>query len=112
MEQVRLGTSDLSVSRIALGTWQLSADWGDTEERAVTAAIHQARELGINFFDTAQAYGFGASERLLGLALRGELRHRREDVVIAPKGGMRPSRRGRDGTQALSGSGPASGTAG
>jgi aryl-alcohol dehydrogenase-like predicted oxidoreductase len=90
MEQVRLGRSDLSVSRIALGTWQLSADWGDTDERALTAAIQQARELGINFFDSAQAYGFGASERLLGLALRGELRHRREDVVIATKGGMRP----------------------
>jgi aryl-alcohol dehydrogenase-like predicted oxidoreductase len=94
MEQARLGRSDLYSSRIALGTWQLSADWGDTDERAVTAAIHQARELGINFFDTAQAYGFGASERLLRLALRGELRHRREDVVIATRGACGPSRRG------------------
>lgn len=53
---------------------------------------HQARELGINFFDTAQAYGFGASERLLGLALRGELRHRHEDVVAAGVAGHQQPR--------------------
>jgi aryl-alcohol dehydrogenase-like predicted oxidoreductase len=49
----------------------------------------RARDLGINFFDTAQAYGFGASERLLGRALRDELGHRRDQVVIATEGGLR-----------------------
>jgi hypothetical protein len=89
MERVRLGRSELSVSRLALGTWQLSHDWGDADERALATAIRQARELGISLFDTAQAHGFGASERLLGRALRDELRHNRGDVVIATKGGMR-----------------------
>ena len=51
---VRLGRSELSVSRLGLGTWQLSPDWGDADERALTTAIRQARELGINLFDTAQ----------------------------------------------------------
>ncbi len=46
-------------------------------------------ELGINFFDSAQGYGFGASERLLGAALAGELRSNRDDVVVATKGGLR-----------------------
>jgi aryl-alcohol dehydrogenase-like predicted oxidoreductase len=53
------------------------------------AAIRRARELGVNFFDTAQAYGFGASERLLGEALRDELRRNRDELVIATKGGLR-----------------------
>jgi aryl-alcohol dehydrogenase-like predicted oxidoreductase len=52
-------------------------------------AIRRARELGVNFFDTAQAYGFGASERLLGRALRGELTRNRDELVIATKGGLR-----------------------
>jgi hypothetical protein len=45
--------------------------------------------LGVNFFDTAQAYGFGASERLLGKALRGELTSERDELAIATKGGLR-----------------------
>jgi aryl-alcohol dehydrogenase-like predicted oxidoreductase len=94
MEQVRLGKSGLSVSRLALGTWQFGGDWGSADEHAVTTTIRRARELGINLFDTAQAYGWGASERLLGRALRDELRHHREDVVIATKGGMRPEASG------------------
>jgi aryl-alcohol dehydrogenase-like predicted oxidoreductase len=48
-----------------------------------------ARDLGVNFFDTAQGYGFGASERLLGAALRDDLDHRRDEVVVATKGGLR-----------------------
>ncbi|MGY5014851.1 aldo/keto reductase [Streptomyces sp. 900105755] len=64
-------------------------DWGAFAEDDAKAAIHRARELGVNFFDTAQTYGFGASERLLGAALRGELRRRRDELVIATKGGLR-----------------------
>ncbi|HEY8755506.1 MAG TPA: aldo/keto reductase [Candidatus Dormibacteraeota bacterium] len=87
MTQVALGRSALSVSRIAFGTWQLGGDWGATDEEAAISAIRHAREQGINFFDTAQGYGFGASERLLARALEG---YRRDDVVIATKGGLRP----------------------
>jgi aryl-alcohol dehydrogenase-like predicted oxidoreductase len=89
MEQVTLGRSGLRVSRICFGTWQFGGEWGSTEERESTAAIRRALELDINFFDTAQAYGFGASEQLLGNALRDELRTRRDDIVVATKGGLR-----------------------
>jgi aryl-alcohol dehydrogenase-like predicted oxidoreductase len=89
MDHVTLGRSRLRVSRIAFGTWQFSGEWGSTEERDSTAAIRRALELEINFFDTAQAYGFGASEELLGRALRDELRSRRDEIVIATKGGLR-----------------------
>ena len=84
-----LGRSRLEVTRIAFGTWQLGGDWGSFEEGDAIEAIQHARRLGINFFDTAQAYGFGASERLLGRALRDELRSNRDELVIATKGGLR-----------------------
>jgi aryl-alcohol dehydrogenase-like predicted oxidoreductase len=89
MDTVTLGSSGLEVSPIAYGTWQLSGDWGEFDEREAIEAIHFARERGVNFFDTAQAYGFGASERMLGKALRDDLEHRRDEVVIATKGGQR-----------------------
>jgi aryl-alcohol dehydrogenase-like predicted oxidoreductase len=89
METTRLGMTDLQVSPIAFGTWQLGGEWGQFDEHEAIAAIRHARELGINLFDTAQAYGFGVSERLLGRALGDELNHHRDDVVIATKGGLR-----------------------
>jgi aryl-alcohol dehydrogenase-like predicted oxidoreductase len=89
MKTITLGKSGLDVSRIAFGTWQLGGDWGQFDEYAAVTAIRRARELGVNFFDTAQAYGFGASERLLGKALRDELTAHRDQLVIATKGGLR-----------------------
>jgi diketogulonate reductase-like aldo/keto reductase len=89
MEKIRLGITALEVTPLALGTWQLGGEWGDFDQREAVAAIRRARELGVNFFDTAQAYGFGASERLLGEALRDELRQHRDELVIATKGGLR-----------------------
>jgi aryl-alcohol dehydrogenase-like predicted oxidoreductase len=89
-QRVRLGRSGLEVSPIAFGTWQLGGEWGDFDEERAIEAIRRARGLGINLFDTAQAYGFGASERLLGRALADELRDDRDAVVIATKGGLRP----------------------
>jgi aryl-alcohol dehydrogenase-like predicted oxidoreductase len=82
--------TNLQVSPICLGTWQLGGDWGSFDERKAIDAIRHALDLGVNLFDSAQAYGFGASERLLGRALAPELRSRRDDVVIATKGGLRP----------------------
>src|SRR5581483_4236757 len=87
MEQTRLGRSGLVVSRLAFGTWQLGGDWGPTDEAAAMAAIRRAADLGVTLFDTAQAYGFGASERLLAKALEG----RHHEVMIATKGGLRPT---------------------
>lgn len=89
MEKVRLGRSGLQVSPICLGTWQLAGDWGGFDPRQAEDAVRDAWERGVNFFDTAQAYGFGASERLLGKALGQILRHHRDEVVLATKGGLR-----------------------
>jgi len=84
-----LGRSGLEVTKIAFGTWQLGGDWGSFEERDAIEAIQHARRLGIKFFDSAQAYGFGASERLLARALGDDLRSNRDELVIATKGGLR-----------------------
>ena len=78
METVTLGMTDLKVSRIAFGAWELGGEWGSVDENAAIATIRHARERGINVFDTAQAYGFGASERIVGRALRDDLDHHRE----------------------------------
>jgi hypothetical protein len=83
-----LGRSNLEVSRIAFGTWQLGGDWGPTDTTAAMEAIRRAAEKGVTFFDTAQAYGFGQSEHLLASALR---HLHRDDLVIATKGGLRPA---------------------
>lgn len=91
MRYTKLGISGLEVSRVAFGTWQLGGDWGATNEKQATAAIRQAADGGVTLFDTAQAYGFGASERLLGKALQGR---RRDELVIATKGGLRPDNGG------------------
>jgi aryl-alcohol dehydrogenase-like predicted oxidoreductase len=89
MEPVTLGKTDLKVSPIAFGAWELGGEWGSFQTDEAVAAIRRARTLGINLFDTAQGYGFGASERLLATALRNDLDHSRGDVVIATKGGLR-----------------------
>jgi aryl-alcohol dehydrogenase-like predicted oxidoreductase len=73
------------VSRIGLGTWQFgSREWGYGDSYADQAAVdivRRARELGISLFDTAEIYGFGRSERILGAALG----HERGEVVVASK---------------------------
>ncbi len=90
MKTTRLGKTELEVSRIAFGTWQVSGEWGSYDTDDAQKAIRHALELGVNFFDTAQAYGFGESEQVLAGALRHELDHDRDSVVIATKGGINP----------------------
>src|SRR6266540_3217549 len=76
MRQVRLGQTDLQVSRIAFGTWAFGGDWGASDLQDSKDSIHRALELGINLFDTAQGYGFGVAEQVLGeLAREGKIRH-------------------------------------
>src|SRR5882762_6026709 len=87
MRCVRLGKTDLEVSAIAFGTWAFGGDWGSFDAAESKAAIHHALDLGVTFFDTAQAYGFGVSERLLADALWERMR--RDDVIVATKGGLR-----------------------
>ena len=73
------------VSRVGLGTWQFgSREWGYGQDYASSAAgdiVRRARELGVNLFDTAEIYGYGKSERILGRALGDD----RDDVVVASK---------------------------
>ncbi|GAA0743721.1 aldo/keto reductase [Dactylosporangium roseum] len=64
-----LGRNGPAVSRIALGTWQLGGHWGGYDEDEAVAAVRHAREVGVNLFDTAHAYGWGRAERVLGRAL-------------------------------------------
>ena len=78
VKTVDLGATGLAVYPIAFGTWQLGGEWGQFDEDDGIAAIRRARDLGVNLFDTAQGYGFGASERLLGRALRDDLDRRRD----------------------------------
>jgi len=83
MEYKPLGQTDMRVSVIALGCWGLISDWnwGEQDKSDSIATVHTALDAGINFFDTAEAYGDGASEELLAQALAGK----RQDVIIASK---------------------------
>jgi len=83
MKQKRLGSSGISVSEFTLGTWPFSGDeiWGEQSDQDSISAVHAALDVGINFFDTAEAYGDGRSEEVLARALSG----RRDDAVIATK---------------------------
>jgi hypothetical protein len=89
MQYTQLGERGPRVSRIAFGNWSAGGDWGRVDRDAAIAATREALTVGINLFDTARAYGFGAAERLLGEALQPEIRSARESLVIATKGGLR-----------------------
>ena len=83
MERIRLGRSGLSVSPVAFGTWQLSPRfWGEVDAEPVLAAVRLAFDKGINFFDTADAYGDGYGETTLGEAIRDLPR---DQIVICTK---------------------------
>ena len=83
MERVVLGSSGLSVSPVAFGTWQLSPRfWGAQSKDDALAAMKRAVDLGINFFDTADAYGDGYAETVLGEALEALPR---DELVICTK---------------------------
>jgi len=79
----KLGQTDISVSVVAMGCWALAGDqtWGPQVEADSKATIRAALDAGVNFFDTAEGYGDGASEVVLGRALAG----RRHEAVIATK---------------------------
>ena len=83
METRTLGTQGLEVSALGLGCMGMSAFYGRTDESEAIATIRRALELGVTFLDTADMYGWGANESLVGKAIEG----RREDVVLATKFG-------------------------
>ncbi|MDP6401954.1 MAG: aldo/keto reductase [SAR202 cluster bacterium] len=82
MDYTRLGRSGLKVSKVCLGTNMFGAGYVD-DQRAFSV-VNEAREQGINFIDTADAYHSGLSEHVVGKALKG----RRQDFVVATKGFM------------------------
>ena len=88
----RLGRSNIEVSALGMGCWAIGGPawrgerpvgWGEIDDAESIRAIHRALELGVTFFDTADVYGCGHSERVLGRALAGV----RDQVVIATKFG-------------------------
>ena len=88
MEKRKLGNGNLEVSAIGLGCMGMSQSYGTPEERderESIATIHRAIELGVTFFDTAEAYGPFSNEELLGRALTGK----RDRVVLATKFGFK-----------------------
>ena len=85
MDYRPLGRTGWNVSTISFGAWAIGGTWGPTDDTDSLAALHRAVDLGVNFFDTADVYGDGHSERLLA-RLR---RERREPIVIATKAGRR-----------------------
>lgn len=86
MEIIYLKHSDLKVSRLCVGGCPMGGyGWGHVREEELIAAVHAALDAGVNFFDTADVYGLGQSERTLGKALAG----RRDQAVIATKCGVR-----------------------
>src|ERR671938_179651 len=93
MELRPLGRTGVSVSQFCLGAMMFGA-WGNPDHDESIRIIHAALDAGINFIDTADVYGAGESEEIVGKALKG----RREDVVLATKFfnrmGEDPNRRG------------------
>jgi predicted oxidoreductase len=95
MESMVLGVSSLRSSRLAYGCWRVAGSWEaaevtDHSRAAGRGAIRTAYEAGYTLFDTADIYGGGESERVLGTALK-EISGMRERVVIVTKCGVRPA---------------------
>src|SRR6202050_123635 len=86
MEQRVLGRTGRPVSVVGLGTWQLGADWGDVSEADAMEVLRAAVESGVTFFDTADVYGDGRSERIIGRFLADNAG---QGITVATKMGRR-----------------------
>lgn len=85
MKYRKIGTTDLDVSVIGLGTWQFGGEWGKNfNQKEVDEILHEASAQGINLIDTAECYGDHLSERFIGDFLK---RHNREEWIVATKFG-------------------------
>jgi len=77
----------MRVSAISFGAWPIGSDWGTVEDVDSLAALNRAVDLGVNFIDTADVYGDGRSEKLIGRLLK----NRKEEIFVATKAGQRLS---------------------
>jgi aryl-alcohol dehydrogenase-like predicted oxidoreductase len=80
-----LGKTGYQVGVVGFGAWAIGGDWGDVDDEVSLRALHAAVDAGVNFFDTADVYGDGRSERLIA-RLR---RERSEEIIVATKAGRR-----------------------
>jgi len=92
MQTRKLGNSDLDLTPIGFGAWAIGGDdwgmgWGPQDDADSIAAIHEALDCGVNWIDTAHAYGFGKSEEVVGRAVK----EWSGDVIIATKCGVLPN---------------------
>jgi aryl-alcohol dehydrogenase-like predicted oxidoreductase len=87
LEYRQLGRTDMRVSTIGFGAWAIGSDWGRVDDAESTAALNRAVDLGVNFIDTADVYGDGRSEKLIGRLLK----ERKEEIFVATKAGRRLS---------------------
>lgn len=86
MQQRPLGRTGRDVSAVGLGTWQLGADWGAVTEDDATAVLAASADRGVTLFDTADVYGDGRSEAIIGRFLAGRAGH---GITVATKMGRR-----------------------
>lgn len=93
MQYRELGRTGWQISTVSFGAWAIGGSWGAVDDADSLAALHRAVELGVNFFDTADVYGDGHSEQLLG-----QLRRQYKDqIYIATKAGRRATPHVADG---------------
>lgn len=93
MRYRELGRTGWKVSEVSFGAWAIGGSWGTVDDTESKAALHQAIDSGVNFIDTADVYGMGRSERLIGQLKR----DRKEEIIVATKAGRRLSPHTADG---------------
>lgn len=92
MEYKRLGSTNIEISRIGFGCWAIGGHgYGSVDDRVSIKAIQKALDMGVNFFDTADVYGFGHSEEILGKVLGGK----RNEAIVATKFGVNWDKNGK-----------------
>ena len=85
MKYRQLGRTGMNGSEISFGAWAIGASWGKVDDKDSLAALHKAVDWGVNFFDTADVYGMGRSEKLIARLLK----ERKETIYVATKAGRK-----------------------